>query len=308
MHDRNGFKSENTRSTRCTVLLHLQKLSRKTCRWPKNFPSSFSGRFEDRKCVEEESLPRQKDFVFSPYHRLCIEHFVGRRGPTKSAAIPSLFPSRNFMTSVICEADQDTFLHGSSSGLNNRRRKTQICDSDQEAFPLHGSSSGLNNGNSNPKDTTSAPQAEEVEGADTTDCPVREVDVQTPSPHFIPDASTAVSSILLHDYTGPLTSAQLPTSAAVATNVCQLDLEDRCTASISLVFEDISSNKDKVNFYTGIPNGETFKAVFDELSSDRDHLRREVGERSQLRYVDEFLLVLMRLRLGLLLGDLADRF
>lgn len=63
-----------------------------------------------------------------------------------------------------------------------------------------------------------------------------------------------------------------------------------------------------MNFYTGIPNGETFKAVFDELSSDRDHLRREVGERSQLRYVDEFLLVLMRLRLGLLLGDLADRF
>lgn len=174
----------------------------------------------------------------------------------------------------------------------------------------------------------------------------------SPGPHFIAHTSPAVSSVLLHDYFGPLTTADLPTRVAVSTSVCELDMEDCSTANIStqtsvarpsmkeagvntvyqrssdksvqtniehvnsstqcclptLVFEDIMDNKDKVNFYTGIPNGETFQAIFDEVSNDRDHLKREVGERNHLRYIDEFFLVLMRLRCGLLLEDLADRF
>lgn len=102
----------------------------------------------------------------------------------------------------------------------------------------------------------------------------------------------------------------------------------------TLTYEDIKDNDDKVLFYTGIPNSNIFEALFDEIKADAaDNTGRkqtmsdrkkndsekvdengnlifvnEVGRPRILRLIDEFLLVLMRLRLGLLLEDLADRF
>lgn len=65
-------------------------------------------------------------------------------------------------------------------------------------------------------------------------------------------------------------------------------------------------------FYTGLPNSVTFKLLFDEISDAFDQTKRkgsgDTGRPRALRLVDEFFLVLMRLRLGLLLEDLADRF
>ena len=48
--------------------------------------------------------------------------------------------------------------------------------------------------------------------------------------------------------------------------------------------------------------------IFYELTKDEDAVTQQVGKRQNLCYVDEFLLVLMRLRLGLLIKDLSDRF
>ena len=65
-------------------------------------------------------------------------------------------------------------------------------------------------------------------------------------------------------------------------------------------------------FYTGLPNSVTFKLLFDEMNDAFDQTRRKGagnnGRRRAPRLVDEFFLMLMRLRLGLLLEDLADRF
>lgn len=83
-----------------------------------------------------------------------------------------------------------------------------------------------------------------------------------------------------------------------------------------LCFEDIEKDDEKVLFYTGIPNGKTFRLLFDELGDAEYQTRRSESSSSEtnkgrprsLRLIDEFFLVLMRLRLGLLLDDLKQRF
>ena len=74
----------------------------------------------------------------------------------------------------------------------------------------------------------------------------------------------------------------------------------------ALVYEDIKDENHKVMFYTGIPNNIIFDAIFDEI--EEDFKSHSTGRPRSLRLIDEFLMVLMRLRLGLLLEDLADRF
>ena len=75
----------------------------------------------------------------------------------------------------------------------------------------------------------------------------------------------------------------------------------------SMVFEDIENDDSKVNFYTGIPDTKTFQALFEELQPGMEK-ETDNGRPRSMRLIDEFLLVLMRLRLGLLLEDLSDRF
>lgn len=78
--------------------------------------------------------------------------------------------------------------------------------------------------------------------------------------------------------------------------------------------EDIESSNEKCMFYTGVPNAKIVYTLFDEMSdvcenTTRNRCYSESGGRPRrLRAIDEFFLVLMRLRLGLLLEDLADRF
>ena len=90
--------------------------------------------------------------------------------------------------------------------------------------------------------------------------------------------------------------------------------------------EDIENSNEKCMFYTGVPNAKILYALFDEMTdvnenttrnrtnsecndNPRDRTYSESGGRPRrLRLIDEFFLVLMRLRLGLLLEDLADRF
>jgi len=86
----------------------------------------------------------------------------------------------------------------------------------------------------------------------------------------------------------------------------------------TLTYEDICLDDQKVVFYTGIPDKATFDALFDELKDDakfhtsRRHISNSNcsagGRPCSLRLIDEFFLVLMRLRLGLLLEDLGQRF
>lgn len=77
-----------------------------------------------------------------------------------------------------------------------------------------------------------------------------------------------------------------------------------------LTYEDIKNSNEDVLFYTGIPDSQTFEALFDGMKNDQQ-LKTDSskgGRPASLRILDEFILVLMRLRLGLLLEDLASRF
>ena len=80
-----------------------------------------------------------------------------------------------------------------------------------------------------------------------------------------------------------------------------------------LSFEDIQNTDEKCMFYTGLPNIAVFKALFDGMEDAEEQTQRKgmshsKGRPRALRLIDEFFLVLIRLRLGLLLDDLAQRF
>lgn len=85
----------------------------------------------------------------------------------------------------------------------------------------------------------------------------------------------------------------------------------------------IKDNDHKTRFYTGLPSWLTFLALFQFLepkasrmtlwcgnktSKQTLHNQSKVGRKRKLALVDEFFSVLMRLRLGLLVEDVADRF
>ncbi|XP_041377798.1 uncharacterized protein LOC121390126 [Gigantopelta aegis] len=77
-----------------------------------------------------------------------------------------------------------------------------------------------------------------------------------------------------------------------------------------LVIEDIMDSDDKCMFYTGLPNAATFKVLFSELPDAETFTHRAgsgniPGRPRMLRLIDEFFLVLLRVRLGLLLEDIS---
>ncbi|XP_052065935.1 uncharacterized protein LOC127705648 [Mytilus californianus] len=82
-----------------------------------------------------------------------------------------------------------------------------------------------------------------------------------------------------------------------------------------ITIEDIRDSTDQDLFYTGLVNYNTFFALYesllkigaDRMDVENGTLMRKPSNR-KLRLVDEFLMVLMRLRLGLLLNDLEFRF
>ena len=63
----------------------------------------------------------------------------------------------------------------------------------------------------------------------------------------------------------------------------------------------IKENDERTSFYTGLPSWNVFREIFDFLSP-------HVTPSHSLPLEDEFVMILMRLRLGLLLEDLSARF
>lgn len=72
-----------------------------------------------------------------------------------------------------------------------------------------------------------------------------------------------------------------------------------------LRFEHISDSDENVRNFTGMPNAATFHTVFSELPTIEDN---EMSCKKSLRLIDQFLMTLMRLKLGLVLADLSFRF
>uniref|UniRef100_A0A2C9JCP7 THAP-type domain-containing protein n=1 Tax=Biomphalaria glabrata TaxID=6526 RepID=A0A2C9JCP7_BIOGL len=79
------------------------------------------------------------------------------------------------------------------------------------------------------------------------------------------------------------------------------------TESTPMHFEHVCNNDATVRLYTGLKDRATFQALFDKLATP-DILSFDAGRKNILRPVDQFFMTLMRLRLGLVLGDLSFRF
>ena len=100
--------------------------------------------------------------------------------------------------------------------------------------------------------------------------------------------------------------------ACLEEEVCSLQL-----SSGSRTLELISGNDNKTKLYTGLPAYAVFEAIFVYLEPQLARARRECvaddiystkGRKRKLTLREEFLAVLMRLRLGLIVEDVADRF
>ena len=74
------------------------------------------------------------------------------------------------------------------------------------------------------------------------------------------------------------------------------------TSSYQAPNKDFFDTDDKVRFYTGLPCMEVLMVVFEHVSS---HVRRQT---QSLNRFQEFIIVLMKLRLNVPLQDLANRF
>ncbi|CAC5421797.1 unnamed protein product [Mytilus coruscus] len=117
-------------------------------------------------------------------------------------------------------------------------------------------------------------------------------------------------------------SENMPLSTTSCTHHDQITQTDTTTAELSIqvtrpeiIIDDIASSDVEVLFYTGLPCYQAFKALFDTViaaGADRmnvdDEITMQEKSNRKLRLIDEFFMVMMRLRLGLLLNDLQYRF
>ncbi|CAC5410779.1 unnamed protein product [Mytilus coruscus] len=226
--------------------------------------------------------------------RLCSEHFITKRGPTKDHPLPSIFDHKIFKTTNFDSSFKE--FEENNDCTEYEADHDIMCDGNEEA----------NN--------------------DIAD---------DPSKHFftVDNPSTINTSVMLNDYCGYIDPSHISSKLNQETqceNTCTGILNDTSSQTDTekenkpytvfpitdaevnttlpfLAIEDLSS--EEVTFYTGLPNKPTFYLLYEHIMSNRKTVDPETGGRPQkLRGVDEFFMVLMRLRLGLLTQDLARRF
>ncbi|XP_060084109.1 uncharacterized protein LOC132563365 [Ylistrum balloti] len=240
-----------------------------------------------------------KTFKHTRNSLLCSDHFADREGPSPINPIPSCFGSKSFRTSKLDENQNDI-----------ENEVPEVLEQEIEC-----------NISLNSDDSLSSAQG------------------------FVTSESVLDTSLRIHDYLGhpdveSYSSIRnqyvqtMPSNRTIGTQTegdsfvrrfvdadCQTNDETVCvdaSAQVSLpilTYDDIKSDGQKLMFYTGIPDADTFDALFDEPRDDaEERTSRSVngngtgGRPRILRAIDEFFMVLMRLRLGLLLEDLAFRF
>ncbi|KAL5007058.1 hypothetical protein ScPMuIL_015864 [Solemya velum] len=256
-----------------------------------------------------------KDFKWTTHKLLCSLHFIGSRWPTKAHNIPSIFP----------RADGTEKLFPTS---NMEDESANVCVPETVDREVEvGTSTAAEHSEDvvqaaqNPHDDAEAAESVFLQLAEYSDLDV---------------------SVHLHAYaSGPI---QLPKKfrniatqtynevdmRAVETQTCFKVMVDAGTQASSgeskdfseqtrlpdLVYEDIRHDDSKIIFYTGIPDKVTFDALFDEMSDASEKTssngkstsdEKAGGRPRSLRLIDEFLMVLMRLRLDLWGGGISDK-
>ncbi len=111
--------------------------------------------------------------------------------------------------------------------------------------------------------------------------------------------------------------------------VTELNAELSIAKKSLFSIDKLKDNDGAVKFYTGFPNFSSLQSVFDYLAPklvsmsywrgskshnaskdkpDRPEAHKRSGPKHKLSHFEEFVLVLMRLKVGLFVNDLADRF
>ncbi|XP_069104832.1 uncharacterized protein [Argopecten irradians] len=285
--------------------------------------SNFSGKVKDGRTVSLHRFPAnskiskiweqrvkcfRKNFNLKPATRLCSEHFEGKSGPSESSQLPSIFPQKVFKTNrvgdnAICTPQVEEFLTDHVDVVGTTENESDFLESERECE----NSLCLN-----------------------------------------ASFSETYTSVLMHDYGGSISEEHISTSInkeVQTDDVVILTTEEfsrytlksdpsvknTCDAGVqcklpNIAIEDIKDNDEEVMFYTGFPSFLTFMLAFDTIKSLAENMSYWRGQNSsgekqyqrknskkpgpgrKLRLIDEFLMVFIRLRLGLLEGDLARRF
>lgn len=130
-------------------------------------------------------------------------------------------------------------------------------------------------------------------------------------------------SILENEKDKLITELQQKVKSLKLENLSLKNQVNSCKKKSSFNISLVLKNDKKVKFYTGIPTVQAFNDIFRVLQGKIQHMKhwkgpkrtcnpvsykRVVSNSRKLDAKQEFILCLMKLRLGLLLEDLADRF
>eukprot|EP00794_Sanderia_malayensis_P011613 gene11612-biopygen9279 len=149
------------------------------------------------------------------------------------------------------------------------------------------------------------------------------------SPTYLPIDSDEMKNDIMHSFarmTISITNADLSAKIAkLETQMEQLESQLAKVRSSLFSIEKLKSDYSATKFYTGFPNFSTLLATFEYFepnvqqmqywrgnkffhSSDPHQSKSSRGPKHSLTHFEQFILVLMRLKVGLFIDDLANRF
>ncbi|KAK6167052.1 hypothetical protein SNE40_021160 [Patella caerulea] len=269
--------------------------------------SNYAGKIVEERNVRLHRFPAKQElrrvwirriklcygqYVYSANDRLCSYHFSNGEKTGKNE-VPSIFEGKTFNSSMlgdeheavlsdltnVATEDGDVYKPGPSfkqTGYSSIHASVSLHDYCKQHVTPEYISNAFNKCNQ-------------------TDV-VNQTDMSTQTLKISVDVSSQTDFVHIFKNNPLLLNTQPKTT-------CDAKLQ---TSKPDLTIEDIQASDEQVMFYTGLPNSGTFYAMFDEM--DDIYADGNRGRRRTLRTIDEFCLVLMRLRLGLLLEDLAGRF
>ncbi|XP_033745805.1 uncharacterized protein LOC117331295 [Pecten maximus] len=277
--------------------------------------SNYSGKLIDNRKVSLHRFPVdskisraweqrvkcfRKNFTLKNTTRLCSEHFVGIGGPSAEYPIPSVFPQKTFKTSkisdslctphIILKGEDDNSSGENEDGVLQSSLHANISFLETSVF-MH-DYAGVISENHVCSQTNKSEQTDDV-------------------------------VILSREEFEELCCLPHPSEEETKQNTVDVGIQCKLP---DITIEDIKNNDDDVMFYTGLPSFPALIMILSRLKTRANNMsywrgnhsagekryqrsgKQKPGPKRKLRIEDEFLLVMMRLRLGLLLEDLARRF
>ncbi|XP_033725462.1 uncharacterized protein LOC117315399 [Pecten maximus] len=219
-----------------------------------------------------------KTFKQTKNSLMCSDHFVDRAGPSPVHPIPSLFGSKIFKTSKLDE---------------NLDIESEVVINMEEE-------SDLNSSNSSNSSFELAQGFVTSESILDTSLRVHDYFGQTDSDRSTirnQYVQTEATSITVETQTDDASVSFFKDVGCQTVDIECVDASEQVCLPL-LTYDDIKYDDQKILFYTGIPDSDTFKALYDEVKDDAEertargsnstHRTGSGGRPRILRVVDEF--------------------